>query len=140
MLLLGIVILLAAGSATGTLVAFNLSDSPDYTWTAFGTDLVTIDAVFTLLAGFALGLVFCLGLALIVAGARRGRRRAARLREAERQAAQAAAERDALADRLAAEEARRESDESYDEPYAAPEPDSRWTPRERVGRMSGEQR
>ncbi len=136
MLLLGLLVVLGVGGTIAVLVADNRLDATDHTWTAFGNDLVTTNAVETLLAGFALGVLFCLGLVLIALGARRSRRRAADLREMRREAEAAAAERDALANRLAVEEAARDT---TSEPAEVPGPHRRWTPG-RTDRVSDTQR
>ncbi|MFD5921641.1 hypothetical protein ACFVYP_35575 [Kitasatospora sp. NPDC058201] len=81
MLLFGLLLIVATGAFTGLLIADNLSGGPEYQVTILGQDLVTLDALGIFLAGLALALLFCLGLALATARVfrrRRGARHAAR--------------------------------------------------------------
>ncbi|MGW3071598.1 hypothetical protein [Kitasatospora sp. NPDC001132] len=64
MLLLGILLMSASGAFIGLLIADNLSGGPGYQATVLGNDLVTLSSLGVFLAGVALGLIFCLGLAL----------------------------------------------------------------------------
>lgn len=73
MLLLGLLLMAASGAFTGLLIADNLSGGPEYQVTILGHDLVTLDPLGVFLSGVALGLLFCMGLALMWM-ARRGRR------------------------------------------------------------------
>ncbi|WP_406193499.1 hypothetical protein OH807_02875 [Kitasatospora sp. NBC_01560] len=73
MLLLGLLLIAAAGTFTGLLIADNLSGGPEYQATVLGHDLVTLNSLGVFLAGAALALLFCLGLALVVATRRRRR-------------------------------------------------------------------
>ncbi|MFI8084414.1 hypothetical protein ACIF6L_26890 [Kitasatospora sp. NPDC086009] len=66
MLLLGLLLMAAAGAFTGLLIADNLNGGPDYQVSVLGSDLVTLNSLAIFLAGVALALLFCLGLALIV--------------------------------------------------------------------------
>ncbi|MFD9597905.1 hypothetical protein ACFWA9_34830 [Kitasatospora sp. NPDC059973] len=65
MLLLGLLLMAAAGAFTGLLIADNLDGGPDYQVSVLGSDLVTLNSLAIFLAGVALALLFCLGLALI---------------------------------------------------------------------------
>ncbi|MFI6848967.1 MULTISPECIES: hypothetical protein [unclassified Kitasatospora] len=65
MLLLGLLLMAAAGAFTGLLIADNLSGGPDYQVTVLGNDLVVMNSLAVFLSGVALALLFCLGLALI---------------------------------------------------------------------------
>ncbi|WP_405719112.1 hypothetical protein OG607_04605 [Streptomyces sp. NBC_01537] len=87
MLLLGILLLGATGAFAGLLVSENRSGGPDYAVTMFGNDLGTVNTLGAFLAGIALTLVFCLGLALVTGGANHARRRKAELRRMRREAA-----------------------------------------------------
>jgi hypothetical protein len=87
MLLLGILLLGATGAFAGLLVSENHSGGPDYAVTMFGNDLGTVNTLGAFLAGIALALVFCLGLALVAGGANQARRRKAELRRMRREAA-----------------------------------------------------
>ncbi|MFE4519681.1 hypothetical protein ACFRMQ_36530 [Kitasatospora sp. NPDC056783] len=78
MLLLGLLLMAASGAFVGLLIADNLSGGPDYQATIFGTDLVTLNSLSIFLAGLALGLIFCLGLAMMWLS-RRAPRRARRV-------------------------------------------------------------
>ncbi|MCB5164256.1 hypothetical protein LG634_05310 [Streptomyces bambusae] len=73
MLLLGILLLAAAGTFTGLVVSENLSGGPEYTVMLFGESLATLDTLGVFLAGIGLALVFCAGLALVAGAARRRR-------------------------------------------------------------------
>ncbi len=104
MLLLGLLLLAATGVFTGLLASENWAGGPDYTVTMFGNTLGTLNSVQIFLAGIALTLVFCLGVAMAALGGRRMRRRRAARHAAVREATRARAERDALAARLDAEQ------------------------------------
>ncbi|MEU9130550.1 hypothetical protein AB0D08_21035 [Kitasatospora sp. NPDC048540] len=82
MILLGVLLLAAAGAFTGLLIADNLGGGPDYTATVLGTEVATVDSLTAFLAGIALTLLVGLGGLLIAAGVRRSRRRSAELRTA----------------------------------------------------------
>ena len=118
MLLLGLVLLGATGAFAGLLIAYNTA-GPDYTVTMFGHTLGTLNSLQVFLAGIALTLVFCLGLAMMFGGASMHRRHRAERLAARREAAAARAERDALAARL-------DSDHAYanDTSTLAPTPDA----------------
>lgn len=64
MLLLGLLLMSASGAFIGLLIADNIAGGPEYQATVLGNDLVTLNSLGVFLAGVALGLVFCLGLAL----------------------------------------------------------------------------
>ncbi|MER7757966.1 hypothetical protein [Kitasatospora sp. NPDC097643] len=64
MLLLGLLLMSAAGAFAGLLIADNLSGGPDYQVTVLGNDLARLDGLEIFLFGLALALVFCIGLAL----------------------------------------------------------------------------
>jgi hypothetical protein len=104
MLLLGLLLLAATGVFTGLLASENWAGGPDYTVTMFGNTLGTLNSLQIFLAGIALTLVFCLGVAMAALGSRQARRRRAARHAAVREATQARAERDALAARLDAEQ------------------------------------
>lgn len=101
MLLLGLLLVGATAAFTGLLVADNNSGSPDYSVVVLGHHIATMNTLSAFLAGAALALVCCLGLAMMSAGGRRVARRRADLRSARRDARDAAAERDQLAARVA---------------------------------------
>ncbi|MFE5486130.1 hypothetical protein [Streptomyces sp. NPDC056527] len=77
MLLIGILLLAAAGAFTGLVVAENRSGGPDYTVTMFDTTVATVNTLGAFLAGIGMTLVFCIALALILGGSARRRRRSA---------------------------------------------------------------
>ncbi|MFF7457024.1 hypothetical protein [Kitasatospora sp. NPDC008115] len=77
MLLFGLLLVAATAAFTGLLIADNLSGGPEYQVTILGNDLVTLNSLGVFLAGLALALLFCLGLALAGA-ARKARTRPAR--------------------------------------------------------------
>ncbi|MFE6866647.1 hypothetical protein ACFVFS_08820 [Kitasatospora sp. NPDC057692] len=79
MLLFGLLLVVVTGAFTGLLIADNLSGGPEYQVTVLGNDLVTLNSLGVFLAGLALALLFCLGLALMRASRRaRPLRRTAR--------------------------------------------------------------
>ncbi|MEU8511037.1 hypothetical protein AB0C76_05530 [Kitasatospora sp. NPDC048722] len=65
MLLLGLLLMSVSGAFIGLLIADNIAGGPEYQATILGNDLVTLNSLGVFLAGVALGLIFCLGLALI---------------------------------------------------------------------------
>ncbi|MFD0402186.1 hypothetical protein ACFV84_36740 [Kitasatospora sp. NPDC059811] len=87
MLLLGLLLMAAAGAFAGLLIADNLSGGPDYQATVLGIRLPALDSLGIFLAGLALALLFCLGLALMVLTARRSRRTRRPVRPAAHRAA-----------------------------------------------------
>jgi hypothetical protein len=111
MLLLGFIILFGTAAFTGLLIADNIGGGPHYAASVLGTPITTISMLGAFLAGIALSLVFCLGLALLARGTARHRHRGAELKAARRSAAQTAAERDELAARMQAGQADEASQE-----------------------------
>ncbi|MFD8702780.1 hypothetical protein ACFV1W_09210 [Kitasatospora sp. NPDC059648] len=65
MLLLGLLLMAASGAFIGLLIADNLAGGPEYQVTVLGNDLVKLNSLAVFLAGVALALLFCLGLALM---------------------------------------------------------------------------
>ncbi|MFF3075451.1 hypothetical protein ACFVSN_29885 [Kitasatospora sp. NPDC057904] len=65
MLLLGLLLMSASGAFIGLLIADNIAGGPEYQATVLGNDLVTLNSLGVFLAGVVLGLVFCMGLALM---------------------------------------------------------------------------
>ncbi len=96
MILLGVLLLAATAAFTGLLIADNLSGGPDYSVTVLGNQIATMNSLAIFLAGLALALIFCLGIAMATAGAARARRRTAELRDAQALARQAPADPGAL--------------------------------------------
>ncbi|WP_329123750.1 hypothetical protein [Streptomyces sp. NBC_01353] len=82
MLLIGLLLLAAAGAFTGLVIAENRSGGPDYTVTMFDNTLGTVNTLGAFLAGIGMTLVFFIALALIFGGLARRRRRAATPRHA----------------------------------------------------------
>ncbi|KQV17486.1 MULTISPECIES: hypothetical protein [unclassified Kitasatospora] len=95
MILLGVLLLAAAGAFTGLLIADNLSGGPDYTVTVLGNQIATMNSLAIFLSGIALALIFGLGVLLAAGGGARIRRRSGQRREARAEAGQATAARDA---------------------------------------------
>ena len=100
MLLLGLLLVGATAAFTGLVIADNDSGSPHYAVTVLGHHIATLNTLAAFLAGVALALVFCLGLAMMKGGSRRAVRRRTDLRAARRDARRAEAERDRLASRV----------------------------------------
>jgi hypothetical protein len=100
MLLLGLLLVGATAAFTGLVVADNNSGSPDYAVSVLGHHIATMNTLAAFLAGAALALVFCLGLAMMSGGSRRAWRRRTDLRTARAQVRDAEAERDMLASRV----------------------------------------
>jgi hypothetical protein len=105
MLLLGLLLLGATTAFAGLLIAYNSAGGPEYTATVFDHSLGTLNTLESFLAGIALTLVFCLGLATTAVGAGTARRRRAARRADRRDAVRLRAERDAMAARLKSDEA-----------------------------------
>ncbi|MBN0043612.1 hypothetical protein JS756_05735 [Streptomyces actuosus] len=80
MLFLGLFLLTATGAFTALAVAGNLSGGPEYTVTVLGQDIATMNGLALFCSGFALALIFCLGLAMTTAGAMHRHRRSFRAR------------------------------------------------------------
>ncbi|RKE17484.1 hypothetical protein [Streptomyces sp. TLI_171] len=81
MLLLGLLLFAASGAFAGLLIADNLGGGPEVGVTVLGNHIATVNTLGAFLAGLALALLFCAGLALMGAGVRwhrRVRRAAAR--------------------------------------------------------------
>jgi hypothetical protein len=100
MLLLGLLIVAAIAAFTGLVIADNNTASPQYVVSVLGHHVATVNTLTAFLAGAALALLFCLGLALVSSGSRRAVRRRSDLRQARRDARAAAAERDQMATRV----------------------------------------
>jgi hypothetical protein len=84
MLLLGLLLIGATAAFTGLVIADNDSGSPDYGVSVLGQHIATLNTLEAFLAGAALALVFCLGLAML----RHAGRRAARRRRTDRPTAE----------------------------------------------------
>ncbi|MFD3335632.1 hypothetical protein ACFWV1_23695 [Streptomyces sp. NPDC058700] len=89
MLLIGLLLLVAAGVFTGLLIADNTSGGPEYEATVLDRTVGTVDTLGAFLAGVGVTLVFCLALAMIFAGMARRRRARARESRAEYRRAEA---------------------------------------------------
>jgi hypothetical protein len=100
MLLMGLILLGGAAAFAGLLVTQNSAGGPDYGVSLFGFDVGTMNTVQAFLAGVALCLVFCLGVALAVGSVLRAHRRRAHLDAERREALRIRAERDEMAARL----------------------------------------
>ncbi|MER7705763.1 hypothetical protein ABTX81_23075 [Kitasatospora sp. NPDC097605] len=87
MLLFGLLLVAATAAFTGLLIADNLSGGPEYQVTILGQDLVKLSSLGIFLAGLALALLFCLGLALAGAARRARTRPLRRTTRRERRAA-----------------------------------------------------
>ncbi|MER8187578.1 hypothetical protein [Kitasatospora sp. NPDC094015] len=87
MLLLGLLLMAAAGAFTGLLIADNLSGGPEYQVAVLGQDLTTTNTLEAFLAGAALALIFGFGLLLLIMAAGRSRRRRRTATAATRRAA-----------------------------------------------------
>ncbi|MFJ8660147.1 hypothetical protein [Streptomyces sp. NPDC093795] len=74
MLLIGLLLLIAAGAFTGLLIADNISGGPEYEATVLDHSVGTVDTLGAFLAGIGIALVFCLALAMILGGMARRRR------------------------------------------------------------------
>ncbi|MEU2117506.1 hypothetical protein ABZ567_18030 [Streptomyces sp. NPDC016459] len=83
MLLIGLLLLVAAGVFTGLLIADYTSGGPEYEATVLDRTVGTVDTLGAFLAGIGVTLVFCLALAMIFAGMARRRRARARESRAE---------------------------------------------------------
>jgi ABC-type nickel/cobalt efflux system permease component RcnA len=113
MLILGLLLVVVSAAGAILLVGYNSSGGPEQTIVLFGRDLMTVTPLQAFLAGIAIGLVFCLGLWMLITTEHRRRVARTQAREARREAkaahreAQAATrERDELAEQLARERER----------------------------------
>ncbi|MGA5193042.1 hypothetical protein [Streptomyces exfoliatus] len=82
MIIIGLLLLLAAGAFTGLLIADNASGGPNYDATIFDNSLATVNTLGAFLAGIGIALVLGLALALIFGGMARRRRARGRGRRA----------------------------------------------------------
>jgi uncharacterized membrane protein len=82
LLLLGLVLILGAGTFTGLVIGYNTTGGPDYTVTMFGNTLGTLNSLEILVAGLVLALIFCIGLVIAGFGTRMRRARMAEYRAA----------------------------------------------------------
>jgi hypothetical protein len=73
--LLGVVLAGGAGAFFGLLIAENTAGGPRYTPGIFGQSLPTLNTLGVFCAGVALGLIFCLGVWLILRGTKHGTHR-----------------------------------------------------------------
>ena len=90
MLVLGLLLLGGTVAFAIVLAADNLGGGPHYSVTLFDHHLVTVSTLDAFLAGAALALLLCLGMALTTAGTRREYRRSRELRAGRRQLKEAA--------------------------------------------------
>ncbi|MFI0989587.1 hypothetical protein [Streptomyces exfoliatus] len=74
MIIIGLLLLLAAGAFTGLLIADNISGGPKYDATVLDNTVATVNPLGAFLAGIGIALVLGLALALILAGTARRRR------------------------------------------------------------------
>ena len=102
-MIVGIVLIVLSVAAAVAAVAYNGAGSL-HEITAFGQHVTNANDVQIFAGGIVLGLVFCLGVWMIVAGGRRRRARNAEYRAARREARDAGRERDRLAEQLDAQE------------------------------------
>ncbi|WP_067023329.1 hypothetical protein [Streptomyces dysideae] len=75
MLTLALLLVLATGAFTAIAAAENFSDGPEYAVEIFGNQIATLNGPELFLSGVGLALIFCLGLAVLTAGAKRRHRR-----------------------------------------------------------------
>ncbi|MFF5159578.1 hypothetical protein ACFY3N_25745 [Streptomyces sp. NPDC000348] len=69
MIVLGLLLLAAAGAFTGLVIADNLSGGPEYTVSVLGQDIATMNTLAVFCSGLALALLFCAGLSAVVSSA-----------------------------------------------------------------------
>ncbi|MDF2254814.1 hypothetical protein [Streptantibioticus ferralitis] len=86
MLLLGMLLVGVAAAFTALAIAENFAGGPGYGVTMLGQHVATLSTLDVFLAGLALALVFCLGLAMMRGGARHARHRRDKRRVARRAA------------------------------------------------------
>jgi ABC-type nickel/cobalt efflux system permease component RcnA len=99
-MIIGLLLILIAIVLAVVGIAFNGDTASSHPITVFGQQLVTLNGTELFLAGIAAGVLFCLGLWMVMAASRRRRATRADLRTARKQAAQAEQERDELAAQL----------------------------------------
>ncbi|MFH9173972.1 hypothetical protein [Streptomyces albogriseolus] len=74
MLILGLLLLAAAGAFTGLVIADNLPGGPEYTVSVLGQDIATMNTLAIFCSGLALALIFCAGLSAVASSAAHRRR------------------------------------------------------------------
>ncbi|MFE1260339.1 hypothetical protein ACFW5X_07420 [Streptomyces albogriseolus] len=74
MLILGLLLLAAAGAFTGLVIADNLPGGPEYTVSVLGQDIATMNTLAIFCSGLALALIFCAGLSAVASAAAHRRR------------------------------------------------------------------
>lgn len=74
MLILGLLLLAAAGAFTGLVIADNLPGGPEYTVSVLGQDIATMNTLAIFCSGLALALIFCAGLSAVASAASHRRR------------------------------------------------------------------
>ncbi|GHF96949.1 MULTISPECIES: hypothetical protein [Streptomyces] len=74
MLILGLLLLAAAGAFTGLVIADNLPGGPEYTVSVLGQDIATMNTLAIFCSGLALALIFCAGLSAVASTAAHRRR------------------------------------------------------------------
>ncbi|MFF7110778.1 hypothetical protein ACFY91_00480 [Streptomyces albogriseolus] len=74
MLILGLLLLAAAGAFTGLVIADNLPGGPEYTVSVLGQDIATMNTLAIFCSGLALALIFCAGLSVVASTAAHRRR------------------------------------------------------------------
>jgi hypothetical protein len=82
MLIAGLLLLVASGAVTALLISYNHSGGQDYTVKMFGNTLGHFNTPAAFVAGLALALLFCLGIAMTTGHIRRTRRLSAVARHA----------------------------------------------------------
>lgn len=75
MLILGLLLLAGSAAFTVLVIADNLSGGPEYAVSVLGRDLATMNTLAVFCSGLALALIFCLGLALMLASRSHRRRK-----------------------------------------------------------------
>jgi hypothetical protein len=93
-MVLGLLLVLLSGGAIVALLAYNRSGGPEYTVMLFDNEVFVANGMQIFIAGMALALVFCLGLWMMAAGARRRRAIRAEIKAARHDAQAAEARRD----------------------------------------------
>src|SRR4051812_34339732 len=99
MLIIGLLLIILSVAFGALVIAFNASE-PTTSITLFGQEIAAMNPVQVFIAGFALALIFCIGIWMVAATERRRRALRANYKSVRSEAAEAKVERDHLAEQL----------------------------------------
>lgn len=100
MLVLGLILIILSVAFGAVAIAFNATAGPSSSVTLFGQQVADLIPVQVFIAGFALALIFCIGIWLVAWTERRRRALRAEYKSVRQEAETATAQRDELAEKL----------------------------------------